>query len=301
MYSLLSIISIILGFIAVLFLFQYLRLRSRIAYMKWRTYRLEGELSQPRRPEIILADKSSKELKNELKMNRPKLFYYLDKTIVVSVHNQIRELFSPESKEVETIGKKGGEIGIDEGIKAYIGKADIKRRLEKFTISENIETTYNDVEKYLIRNEQITFGLECFDYDHSIENDFFRSCEKIKEEFDFEIPQAVKDDFVEKYKSKYTRDEKIRHLKEVKGFVIMREDFNISTLLSNQQVLTFCNPYEKGENKICIEVPLDKNNITTTGKRLFPISNKAKLTVLGKIILWDSTKLQLNINPIVVF
>ena len=269
--------------------------------MKWRTYRLEGELSQPRRPEIILADKSSKELKNELKMNRPKLFYYLDKTIVVSVHNQIRELFSPESKEVETIGKKGGEIGIDEGIKAYIGKADIKRRLEKFTISENIETTYNDVEKYLIRNEQITFGLECFDYDHSIENGFFRICEKIKEEFDFEIPQEVKDDFVKKYKRKYTLDEKERQLKEVKGFVFMREDFNISALESNQYELTFCNPYEKGVNKICIEVPLNKSNITPIGDGLFPTSDKAKLTVLGHIISWDSTKLRLNVKPIVIF
>lgn len=270
--------------------------------MRWRMHMYREELYQHRPAETVFEDKSSKELKTELlKTNTPKVFYYFDESIVGSLHNQIRDAFRLDSIEEETTREKGGKIGFDEILTASIGKAESKKRLEKLTISENIETSYNDLEKYLIRNEKITFGLECFDYDHSIENDFFRSCEKIKEEFDFEIPQAVKDDFVEKYKSKYTRDEKIRHLKEVKGFVIMREDFNISTLLSNQRVLTFCNPYEKGENKICIEVPLDKTDITTTGERLFPISNKAKLTVLGKIISWDSTKLQLNINPIVVF
>jgi hypothetical protein len=270
--------------------------------MQWRMYSLQDELYKHRPAETIFEDKSSKELKSELlKTNTPKVFCYFDKSIVVSLHNQIRDAFRLDSIEEETTRKKGGKIGLDEIVTASIGKTESKKRLEKLTISENIETAYNDLEKYLIRNEKITFGLECFDYDHSIEKDFFRSCEKIKEEFDFEIPQAVKDDFVEKYKSKYTRDEKIRHLKEVKGFVIMREDFNISTLASNQLILTFCNPYEKGENKICIEVPLDKTNITTTGERLFPTSNKAKLTVLGHIISWDSTELQLNVNPIVVF
>lgn len=299
---LLLIISLVLGIITGVLIFQYRISRSRIDRLRWRTARLQGELYQHHPAETIFEDKSSKELKTELlKINTPKVFWYFDENIVVSLHNQIQEDFRLDSIEEETIGKKEGEIGVDKILKASMGKGESKRRLEKLTFSENIETAYNDLEKFLIRNEQITFGLECFDYDHSIENDFFRRCEKIKEEFDFEIPQEVQDDFVEKYKKKYTRDEKIRQLKEVKGFVIMREDFNISTSVSNRLVLTFCNPYEKGENKICIEIPGDKTNITTTGARLLPTSNKAKLTVLGKIISWDSTELQLNVNPIAIF
>lgn len=298
------IISIILVIIAGFLVFQYFVLRGRLDLVNWRIMYMfeEARLSRPRLAGIISADKSSKELKEELlEKNKPKLFYYFDENIVMSLYKQIPESFKPQSIEKETIGKKGREMGFEEVVKATFEKAESKRKLEKFTISENSETAYNELEKYLIQNNQITFGLESFDYDHSIEIDFFRECERIKEGFDFEIPQTVKNDFVEKIKKKYTINEKLKELEEVKGFVIMREDFEFSALDSNQLKLIFCTPYEKGEKKICIEVPLNKNNITKMRENLFLTSNKVNLTLFGYKDSWESAGLRLKVSPIVIY
>ena len=297
------IISTALGIIAGFLVVQYFMLRGRLDHVKWRMYMLENErLLHPRPAGIIFADKSSKELEEELlEKNEPKLFYYFDENIVMSLYKQIPESFKPKSIEEETIGKKGREMGFEEVVKASFAKAESKRKLERFTISENSETAYNELEKYLIRNNQITFGLESFDYDHSIEIDFFRQCERIKEEFNFEIPQTVKDDFVEKIKKKYTINEKLKELEEAKGFVIMREEFEFSDLDSNQLKLIFCTPYEKGEKKICIEVLLNKNNITKMRENLFFTSNKVNLTLFGYKDSWESADLRLKVSPIVIY
>lgn len=193
-----SAISWVLGVIGGLLAF-YVLLSQQRSMEKGIHYIHDDILTMPRPSEFLSLDKSSKELKNELlEMKKPKLFYYFDKNIVMSLHNQIQESLKPKSIEKETIGKKGKEIGFNKVIIASSEKGESKRLLEKFTITESIETAYNDLERYLIRNNQITFGLEYFDYDHSIENDFFRICDKIKKDFDFEIPQTVKEDFVEK-------------------------------------------------------------------------------------------------------
>lgn len=297
------IISIILGILAGLLGLAFFILQSRVRNMTDYIHYIREERpfrSYP--PEFIPVGKSSRELKKELlEKNELKLFYYFDENTVEKLHNQILESFKHKLIEEETIGKKGMELGFEEVIKASIGKGESKRKLERFTISENIEMAYNEVEKYLIRHNQITFGLESFDYDHSIEIDFFRQCERIKEEFDFEIPQTVKDDFVEKIKKKYTINEKLKELEEAKGFVIMREDFEISALDSNQPKLIFCTPYEKGEKKICIEVPLNKNNITKMRENLFLTSDKINLTIFGYKDSWESAGLRLKVSPFVIY
>jgi hypothetical protein len=81
----------------------------------------------------------------------------------------------------------------------------------------------------------------------------------------------------------------------------MREDFEFSALDSNQLKLIFCTPYEKGEKKICIEVPLNKNNFTKMRENLFLTSDKVNLTLFGYKDSWESAGLRLKISPIVIY
>ena len=238
--------------------------------------------------------------RNEL-TKTPRIFYYLDKSVIESLHNQIAS--SIRTKEITTESGKTTAKGIELKLPVHPSYQSEQLRTERrrAEVVESIERQFEDVLNHLLDHELVEIGIEEFNYDKTTENDFLATCSEIKEKFDFELPKNVQDQFVKINIQKYV-DAKLQEIEALSGYVLISGDFGINSK-GDDWIVVYDHPvneavdWETGE-RLTFKSSCSKTEMTNIGNGTFNKTNRAKFVLLGNIVKFDKGKRELVMRPI---
>ena len=244
--------------------------------------------------------------KRELFTNRAiKTFYFLDEQQVQSLHAQISE--EPELKRVEKRRKKGttksirGKLPLVEPGFEVNNQQETTEYYEKGSTPEKM---YNEVERYLLINEEIIFGMEEFDFDKTSIEDFESMCEQMKDRFEFEIPG----NFQEEYISSKIKEYALAHVEEISncsGYIAILSEFSVKSRSDGVRILSIFHPLNdylsEGDVRVEINITCTEENINPSAIHAMKNGKSFKGTCLGKVVNYNPGKGIWEINPIAVY
>lgn len=233
----------------------------------------------------------------------PKIFYYLDNSVIKSLHNQIAS--SVRTREITVESGKTTSKGVDLKLPIHPSYQSEKLRTEKrrAEVVEPMEKQFEDVLNYLLDHELVKIGIEEFDYDKKTENEFLATCHEIKDKFEFELPKNVMDQFIKINKQKYV-DSKMQEIKSLSGYVLMSGEFSV-TSKGEEWIVSYDHPVNEAadwetENRLILKSSCPKTEMTNIGNDTFSKTDRAKFVLLGNIVKFDENKLELVMRPIVM-
>ncbi|MCW3986659.1 MAG: hypothetical protein NWE91_09690 [Candidatus Bathyarchaeota archaeon] len=234
----------------------------------------------------------------------PKIFYYLDKSVVESLHNQI--VSSIRTREITTESEVATSKGIELSFPIRPSYRSEKSGKEKIRaeVIESVEGKFEEVQNYLLNNELVQIGLEDFKYNKEAESEFLATSQEIKEKFDFQLPKNVTEQFININKKKYV-DSKIEEVKSASGYILMSGEFRVSTK-GKEWGVTYKHPVssvidsETGD-QLVFEAFCPKIEMTTIGNDTFSKTDRVKMVLLANIVRFDGHKLELFMRPIAVY
>lgn len=191
----------------------------------------------------------------------PKVFHFLDKSVVESLYNQI--VSSVRTREITTESgittSKGVELRLPIHPSYEHEKIKVEKRRAEVVVSE--EQQFEGVLGFLLDSEMVKMGIEEFDYDKTTENEFKTTCQAIKDTFQFEMPINVMEQFIKINKQKYVNS-KLEEIKSLSGFVLVSGEFSISSN-DEEWIITYDHPVNEAidsqnGNRLKLESPCSK-------------------------------------------
>jgi hypothetical protein len=235
----------------------------------------------------------------------PKTFYYLDESQVKDLYPQVFQELEP--KRIETRESKETKKGISAKFRLIEPKYE-RGRAEETTKIYAVEQTppmmYNRVEQYLLEKGKITFGPEEFEFEESAINDFKSICEKMRSNFEFNIPDDLQAKFVSDKMRKFAL-QRVKELSSSTGYVAIQTEFSIIDIPDDAYILSFVHPLNEylpqEDKKVIIQVTCAKGCMTSSGVSTFKKDKSVKITCLGKVVSWNNEDKILEISPIAIY
>lgn len=235
----------------------------------------------------------------------PKIFYYLDRSVVESLHNQI--VSSVRTKEIITESGKGTSRGVTLELPVISPQFESKQtnmERRKAEVVESAEKQFDDILIYLLDHDLAKIGFEEFMYDKATESQFLSTCQEIKESFEFEVPKNVMEEFIKINKHKYV-ESRLQEIKSLSGYILMSGEFDVA-LVEEEWTIVYEHPVSEamnsGEKKhVTFKASCPSTEMTKIGVDTFRKTNKAKLVLLGNIITFDEGNLRLVVRPIALY
>jgi len=234
----------------------------------------------------------------------PKTFYYLDNGQVRDLYCQVFQELQP--KQIETHEKERSQKSIGADFK-LVAKYGTRQETETKTTYEPELTSpvmYNQVQDYLVKNNNVIFGLEDFDYDKSSIDEFKSMCAAMEKKFSFSVPEELQEKFI----SDKLHEFALNHSKEIaqsSGFVSLQGEFLVAKVDHDCRSLSYSHPLNQylaqGDTSISIEILCHSPNLSSSGSTTFTPDSSVKITCVGKVVRWNSKEGLLTINPIAIF
>ncbi len=243
--------------------------------------------------------------KQSIQRAGPKTFYYLDSRQVQDLHSQAFQELEP--KEVQTRESRHKAKGIIAklnpfGAKYETGEATETEKL--YEIEQTPAVMYNKVEKYLIQQGDVSFGLEDFEYNESAIGEFTTMCERMSSKFGFDVPEDLQRKFVSDRIRGFALD-RVNEVSDASGYVAVQGEFTVSSVTNDSRVLTLNHPLNaylsQEDPQVSIQLACDSGSLLPAGASAFTQANSVKITGFGKVVSWDKSAASLVINPIAIY
>lgn len=228
-----------------------------------------------------------------------KTFYYLDEQAVESQHVQLFGRLQPRGVEAEAKATSGGHLLARLGPLGGSAGAD-KSAAERviYDVASDPGVKYNEVERFLLENDQVTLGLEDFTVDDPSIDKLRDMCAEMKETVGFEIPDEMQERFI-RDKREALAKRKLDDLAAAHDYVIMRGHFRVQAYDAGWTLL-YDHPAGAdlgGPLTIAVDCPREHAKQTA----ILSASPSVEATILGKVTHFDSQARQLKLMPIAVY
>jgi hypothetical protein len=291
--TILLALAILLSFYLVLTVLQDLfrqRRRVRASLEALKEFAVEKEEST--------ANKLSKSF--GVFLNKPKSHYYLDKSSIESLYNQV----SPSERTVEVEEEIAQETrkGVRGGLSSFGGSYERKggrTQRERKQAFETIESKYDTIVRYLVEHQQAILGIEAFEYDRQGERLFLEACSDI-ENYGITIPQDSRNRVISGQKRNFGEN-KLKEMQTATGYALITGRFLVvpeAQSTSSGFVLSYRHPVGEALgadiriNALCTE------HLTDTGKEIFPRIPDIQVAMLALIV--RMTDNILNVKPLAI-
>lgn len=231
------------------------------------------------------------EKKKAIFLTRPRLFYYLDSSTVESLYNEIAPSIRTTHLEKET--RRGSDKGIQGslGLTGNYQKRDEKIQREVMEISENIESKYDSIIRYLLEHEVVDVAIDEFSNNEQAESSFLKVCEEIYDKFSYEIPADVRQNFV-KISRRRLADDKIKEIQSCTGYVLISQRFDVKQSTDQGWKLIYRHPISDAlGSEVNLEVDCLNKHMKEVGAETFQKANSVQLSIFGRIISYQDNLL----------
>jgi len=267
--------------------------------------RIEDRVSDFRELITQVKSRSTAERKKEIiQKTGPKTFYYLNEDQVKDLYPQVLQGLEPI--RIETQERKSVIKGIGARLKFFEPKYEsgkVIQQTKTYEVQQKLPMMYNEVEQYLIEKGKITFGLEEFEFDKSLIDDFRSMCSQMRDKFNYLIPE----DYQSKFVSGKMRDlalEWIKKLRDSSGYVAIQSEFLINEI-NNACMLIFDHPLNthlsQDDTPVKIQISCAKKFMNLSALGTLRKDRPVKITCLGKVVSWDDQNSILEISPIAIY
>lgn len=237
------------------------------------------------------------------KMGPLRSFYFLDEHQLADMYPTITPQQLTHVEKTRTNSSQRRLRAGSQTLGAEHQKGSAEAIKELFDVSHQRAVMYNDIEKYLLDHDKITFGLESFQFDKSKIVEFETLTQQMKEKCNFPIPEDVQKSFVSKTMKDFAV-ENIQRLADSSGYVAITAELS-TDYAERTYTLTYDHPLNQHldatEPKAKIHITCPEDNATTTGRSVFSQTKPVRITCLGKVIRWDRDDRTLEISPIAIF
>lgn len=273
-------------------------LRSPYGRRLLERYLLEtGERAHP--------EEDAKKAKKQLFINQgPRTFYFLDEEAVNELYPQIFKEVEPVETQTEERETKEG------GIRAKLHL--VEPRFEKTTgvtvkrtyvKEQNLGTMFNQIESFLVENDQVLLGLEDFaEHTPSVE-EFRTMCRQMDERFQFKVPAELQEQYI-KQQQEALAIQKVKELEQAHDYILMRGVFSVGST-DNQWSLVYSHPLNNNLSSITkratIATTCLKERSSIAGAATFSSTATVNLTLFGKVVCWTDDSWVLQINPLAIY
>lgn len=272
--------------------------RSAYEQRLLKRYLLEaGERAHP--------EEDAKKAKKEMFINQgPRTFYFLDEEAMNELYPQIfKEVEPVETQTEERETKEGGihaklhlvEPRFDKTIGVTVRRTYVKE--------QNLGAMFNQIESFLVENEQVLLALEDFaEHEPSVE-EFRTMCRQMDERFQFKVPQELQEQYI-KQQQEALAVNKVKELKQAHDYILMRGVFSVSSI-DNQWSLVYSHPLNNNlssiTKRVTIAATCPKEQSSTAGTATFSNTATVNLTLFGKVVCWNDDSWVLQINPLAIY
>lgn len=228
-------------------------------------------------------------------------FYYLDEYQVRSLYSQIVQGLEPRQIETRTTTqkKKGlkGRLGL---LEPHYEKGEAREEARLYDATPTPTTMYKRIEKHMIDEDEITFGLEMFEYEDSWIAEFRSHCEALGR-FGLPIEERIQENVISDKMSEFAR-ENVERLSNSSGFVAIQEEFVVAESSEKTITLGFVHPAtNRLDHVVTIEIVCDKDSLTSSGQVAFRQGSYIKIACVGKVTRWDKDEHVLELNPMAIY
>jgi hypothetical protein len=226
----------------------------------------------------------------------PKLFLYLDRSVVDSLYAQIAVSEKTTGIERETVKET------EKGIKANLpiaepsyAKKGLEREKKQIEIVETPERRHDAVLRHLVSSKSVELGIDEFEYDNRTDEEFLKKCSELENVArNTKLPLTWKEEYINARKAEQI-DRKMKEFESSKGrYVLMHMDCSITKEIEGTIVLSFSHPLNNiltpsrtWGKEIMILIRLSPNHITEFGKDEFSTMKKRNMKVFGTLSDFD--------------
>jgi len=242
--------------------------------------------------------------KNLLLSEGPRTFYFIDEEAVNELYPQIFRDADPvemETKESET--KTGGIKGKLHLVEPKMGRSTEVSVKKKYLVEQNLGAKYNQIERFLLENDQVSLGLEDFDESELAVEDFRNMCRQMDERFQFKVPEDLQEQYI-KQQEEALAVKKVEELEKAHDYLLLRGAFSVSSSDDNW-LMVYEHPLNKNvhtlEKRAMISFICPKASSKLAGSATFSSSSRVNLTVLGKVVCWQEVTWILSISPLAIY
>jgi hypothetical protein len=248
----------------------------------------------------LLRHPTRPEAKRELFLSQAvKTFYYLDEHAVESQHVQVFGRLQPRGVEAEAKTTSGG------GLLARLGPLRGSLRGERsgaervtYDVARDPGVKYNEVERFLLENDQVTLGLEDFAADDPSIDKLRDMCAEMKQTVGFEIPDEMQERFI-RDKREAAAKRKLDDLAAAHDYVIMRGHFRIQPY-DGGWTLVYAHP-ASADLGGPVTIAVDCAREGAKQSAILSTSPSLEATLLAKVTYFDGQARQLKLMPIAVY
>ncbi|MBA7486306.1 hypothetical protein ES707_21863 [subsurface metagenome] len=250
-------------------------------------------------------EEDAKKAKKELFINQgPRTFYFLDEEAVNELYPQIfKEVEPVETQTEERETKEGGIRAKLHFVEPMLGKTTGVTVRRTYVKEQNLGAMFNQIESFLVENDQVLLGLEDFaEHEPSVEE--FRSmCRQMDERFQFKVPAELQEQYI-KQQQEALALQKVKELKQAHDYILMRGVFSVGST-DNQWSLVYSHPLNNNlasiAKRVTIAATCPKERSSKAGAATFSNTATVNLTLFGKVVFWTDDSWVLQINPLAIY
>lgn len=240
------------------------------------------------------------EAKRELLLRQAvKTFYYLDEEAIESQHVQLFGRLQARGVERETKATGAGAVlaRLPFVRGSVTGEQSAQDRVT-YDVASDPGVKYNEVERFLLENAQVTLSLEDFVVDDPSIEKLRDMCAEMKNTVGFEIPDEMQERFM-RDKREALAKRKLDDLAAAHDYVIMRGHFRLEPY-DGGWTLLYDHPAsaDLGE-PVTIAVDCPREHAKQTA--ILSTSPSLEASLLGKVTYFDGQARQLKLMPIAVY
>jgi hypothetical protein len=263
---------------------------------------IDQKIAADKAPKILSIAEKKKHL---IENTGLKTFYYLDKDQIDLLYPQISSgvILSTMTIKESSDKKKSLSTSIPEAISVEIGKNNSNETVKSFNVSENIISKYNEVEKYFMEKNSLTFGIEEFDFDEQALSNFTRDCSTMETAYEYKISEIDQEAHWKQIKRKKAYSY-LPTIKNASGYVVIQAEFLVKQISDINYILNYnhiINGFLDAKDAILIELLCNKTHLTPSALQNFKNEKSIQLTLIGKVIRFDNSENTLEISPIAIY
>jgi hypothetical protein len=250
-------------------------------------------------------EEDDRKAKKEFFLNQgPRTFYFLDERAVNELYPQIfKEIEPVEMQTEEHEAKEGGIRARLHFIEPKFGKKSGLSVRRTYVKEQNLGAVFNQVEKFLLENEQVYLGLEDFAEREPFVDEFRTMCAQMDERFHFKVPQQLQEQYITQQREALAM-KKVKQLKETHDYLLVRGQFSVGST-DNQWLLVYLHPLNTNlsstDKRVTFSVAFPKERTTPAGGATLSSTATVNLTLFGKVICWEEDNWVLKINPLAIY
>lgn len=285
--TILSVVVALSALLATLFFSQLTRRFSRRA--EGRLIALEQEAESAPSAERVL----------DITSGLPRVFYYVDDTVIHSMYGQLHEAGSvPSSRDTEreTLGDISAGLG-SHGLSVGGKRRRASKERTKYEPESDPDRMYIAVEKTLLAGGKLAALDLISGVDTAPLAGFDNLVNRLERYEDFKVPPAAISAIQSAWKEHQER-EGIKRLSELSGYVVIRADYQVQA--AEQGDLILGTPAATAV-KAFIKLRCTSDFMRQGGRNAIVPNSNVRATCVSKVVRWDESEHELSVLPIALF